>query len=50
MFEFSIYGDDTLRSMAALYNCSVCPPPGEPCPDFPIDDPRQEPFIGGYAY
>jgi len=33
MFEMSIYGDDTLRTNAALYGCTICPPPGEPCPD-----------------
>ena len=36
MFELSIFPEDTLRSSAALYGCSLCPPPPpEVCPDDP---------------
>jgi hypothetical protein len=50
MFEFNLFGGDSLRTTSALYGCSICPPPGEPCPDFPPDDPRQEEFLhGGYS-
>ena len=33
MFEMSIFGDETSRTAAPEYVCSVCPPPWEPCPD-----------------
>jgi len=35
MFDVSIFGDETLRTQAALYGCTICPPPGESCPDDP---------------
>lgn len=35
MFDVSIFGSETLRTQAALYGCTICPPPGEPCPDDP---------------
>jgi hypothetical protein len=41
MIEFSLYPDDTLRTSSALYACSTCPPPGELCPDWDENDPRQ---------
>jgi hypothetical protein len=50
MFEFNLYGDDTLRSTAALYGCSICPPPGELCPDYDPNDPRQDQYkYGGFS-
>jgi hypothetical protein len=34
MFEWVIYSEDTLRTNAALYGCSLCPPPPpDECPD-----------------
>lgn len=36
MFESSIYDNETVRTNAALYGCSMCPPP-EGCPDDPTD-------------
>jgi hypothetical protein len=46
MFEFSLYPDDTLRTNSAAYPCSTCPPPGEPCPDWDPNDPRQDAHFG----
>ena len=34
MFEMSIFPDETSRTAAPEYNCSVCPDPWwAPCPD-----------------
>jgi hypothetical protein len=46
MFSFDIYSSNTSRTEAALYGCTICPPPGEDCPDDGNGIPTDADWVG----